>query len=181
MTKKYFQNHEMTGTTILLIAVFFLTLTTIHADICFAQTNNDTSIKCYKAIAKTVVHGTAAGLGEILKDVKTEKERIALIRTFISPIRFYPDNTGYFYVYRFNCVNIAHATQKDLQGKNLYDYKDSKGKYVIRELSAAARNGGGFVDFYWVKPGSQGEQKKLGYVEHIPGTDYFIGTGVYLP
>jgi signal transduction histidine kinase len=181
MMKKYFQNYVMMGTTILIIAVLFLTLTTINAADCFAKTDENTAIECNKDIAKNIVHATAAGLGEILKDVKTEEKRIALIRNFISPVRFYPDNSGYFYVYDFNCVNIAHATQKDLQGKNLYDHKDAKGKYVIRELSAAAKKGGGFVDFYWVKPGSKGEQKKLGYVERIPGTDYFIGTGVYLP
>jgi len=181
MMKKYFQNYGMIRTTILLIAVFFLTRTTINADTCFAQTNYKTSIECDKDIAKTIVHATASGLGEILKDVKTEKKRIALIRSFVSPIRFYPDNSGYFYVYDFNCVNIAHATQKDLQGKNLYDHKDAKGGYDIRALTAAAKNGGGFVDYYWLKPGSKGEQKKLGYVERIPGTNYYIGTGVYLP
>jgi signal transduction histidine kinase len=41
--------------------------------------------------------------------------------------------------------------------------------------------GGGYVEFYWVKPGFKTEFKKLGYVEPIPGTNYFIGTGVYLP
>lgn len=181
MMKKNFQKYRMIRTAILMVAVFFLTLTTITVNTCFAQEKEDGYIGCYKNIAKTIVHSTALGLGEVLKDVNIEKERIALIRKFISPIRFYADNTGYFYAYDFNCVNIAHATQKDLQGKNLYDHKDAKGKYVIRELSAAAKSGGGFVDFYWVKPGSKGEQKKLGYVERIPGTDYFIGTGVYLP
>ena len=181
MIKTYFHNYRMMKMAILLIAVFLLTLTTINTKACFALTNDDKFVECNKDIAKTVVHATALGLGEILKDVKTEEKRIALIRSFISPIRFYSDKSGYFYVYNFNCVNIAHATQKDLQGKNLYDHKDVKGKYVIRELSAAAKNGGGFVDFYWVKPGTKGEQKKTGYVEPIPGTDYFIGTGVYLP
>ena len=184
--KKCFQNYGMLGVAILLIAilliaVFFLTLTTINTGTCFAETNDNTVIECSKDIAKNIVHATALGLGEILKNVKAEDKRIALIRNFISPIRFYPDNSGYFYVYDFNCVNIAHATQKDLQDKNLYDHKDVKGKYVIRALSAAAKKGGGFVEFYWVKPGSKGEQKKMGYVEPIPGTDYFIGTGVYLP
>jgi signal transduction histidine kinase len=77
-------------------------------------------------------------------------------------------------------VNIAHARQKDLQGQNLYDYTDSKGMYVIRELAAMAQQGGGYVKFYWVKPGETGEKEKLGYVEPIPNTNYFIGTGVYL-
>ncbi|MFA7711690.1 MAG: cache domain-containing protein, partial [Candidatus Neomarinimicrobiota bacterium] len=49
-----------------------------------------------------------------------------------------------------------------------------------RELSAAAATGGGFVEFYWVKPGATGEKRKLGYVEPIKNTDYFIGTGVYM-
>ena len=164
-----------------LTAVFLFTLTMLPTGTCFAQGTDHKSIECQKEIAKTIVHGTALGLGEILRDVKGEKKRIALIRKFISPVRFYVDNTGYFYVYRFNCVNVAHATQKELQGKNLYKHKDAKGKYVIRELSDAAKTGGGFVDFYWLKPGAKGEQKKVGYVEPIPGTDYFIGTGVYLP
>ena len=181
MTRKYFQNHWMIDPTILIIAIFFFTLTTINADTCFAKTNEGQSIECNKDIAKNIVHAVALGLGQVLKDVKTENERIAIIRSFIGPIRFYQDNSGYFYVYNFKCVNVAHATQKDLQGRNLYDHKDVKGKCVIRELSAAAKKGGGFVDFYWVKPGSKGEQKKMGYVEPIPGTDYFIGTGVYLP
>jgi signal transduction histidine kinase len=139
------------------------------------------SIECYKETAKAVVHATAVGLGEILKGAKNEKERVDMIRSFVDPIRFYADKSGYFYVYDFSCLNIAHGADKNLQGKNLYDYKDVKGKFVIRELSAVAKKGGGFVDFYWVKPGSKDESKKLGYVESIPGTDYFIGSGVYLP
>jgi signal transduction histidine kinase len=138
-------------------------------------------VGCYKETARTITHGVAVGLGDVLKTIKEERERINLIRTFIGPVRFYSDQSGYFYVYDFKCVNIAHAMQKDLVGKNLYDYKDGKGKYVIRELSAAAKKGGGFVEYFWVKPGSKGEVRKLGYVEAIPGTDYFIGTGVYLP
>ena len=103
-----------------------------------------------------------------------------MIRAFIAPIRFYPDKSGYFYVYDFNCINIAHATQKNLPGKNLKNHQDTRKNFVIRELCAAAKKGGGFVEYYWVKPGEKGEHRKLGYVEAIPNTPYFIGTGVYL-
>ena len=133
-----------------------------------------------KKIAKAVVHTHAVMLGEVGKDFDTEEERIDFIRTAIDSVRFYDDQSGYFYVYNYDCVNIAHATQKDLVGQNLYDYTDCKGKYVIRELSAAAAVGGGFVEYYWIKPGSSGEKLKLGYVEPIPQSDYFIGTGVYM-
>ncbi len=134
----------------------------------------------HKEISRTMVHAVAAGLGGALANLKNENERIELIRSFVAPIRFDSDKSGYFYVYDSKCVNIAHAIQQELQGKNLYNYQDTKGKYVIRALYEAAKNGGGFVSFHWVKPGEQKESAKLGYVEPIPGTDYFIGTGVYL-
>lgn len=163
------------------LSIFILCLIFFIGHTGMVQATDGAGIECSKETAKTVVHSIAVGLGEMLKGVKIEKERIDIIRKFIDPIRFYTDGSGYFYVYDSNCVNIAHATQKELQGKNLRDYKDGKGKFVIRELSAAAKNGGGFVEYYWVKPGSGAEVRKLGYVEPIPGTDYFIGTGVYLP
>lgn len=133
----------------------------------------------YEEVAKTAVHNAAVGLGAVLQKMEAA-EQISFLRTFITPIRFYPDSTGYFYIYDYDCVNIAHAIQKDLEGKNLYDHRDSKGKYVVRELSAAAANGGGFVEFFWQKLNDLTEYRKLGYVEPIPGTDYFIGSGVYL-
>ena len=134
-----------------------------------------------KDIAQATVHSVAVGLGALLQGVKDGEERVRDIQAFIDPVRFYPDKSGYFYVYNYDCVNVAHATQKDLVGKNLYAYTDTQGKFVIRELAAAAQRGGGFVEYYWVKPGLTGEHSKIGYVEPIPNTKYFIGTGVYLP
>jgi len=147
---------------------------------CDNATGTDDDLEWNKKIAVAVVHSHAAMLGAVLKDISDEQERIGMVRTAIDSVRFYDDQSGYFYVYNYDCVNIAHATQKNLLGQNLYDYTDTKGKYVIRELSAMAQAGGGFVEFYWIKPGSTGEKRKLGYVEPIPGTDYFIGTGVYM-
>lgn len=138
------------------------------------------AIEWNKKIALAVVHTNARMLSNGLKNLTNEQERINYIRAAIDSVRFYDDQSGYFYVYDYNCINIAHATQKELQGQNLYDHQDTKGKYVIRELSSASRNGGGYVEFYWIKPGTTGEKLKLGYVEPIPYTNYFIGTGVYL-
>lgn len=132
-----------------------------------------------KKEAALLVHVVAVGLGGQCEGTADAAKQIALIRAFIDPIRFFPDGSGYFYVYDYNCVNIAHATQKELLGKDLSDYRDGKGKFAIREASKLARSGGGFMEYYWVKPGATGEHKKIGYVEPIPGTNYFIGAGVY--
>jgi len=133
-----------------------------------------------KQIAVAYVHSYAVSIGEAVLEMNDDATKIAYIRRAIDPIAFYEDNSGYFYVYDFDCVNIAHARQKDLQGQNLYDFQDSRGNYVIRLLSAMAQSGGGFVEYWWIKPGETGEKRKLGYVEAIPNTNYFIGSGVYL-
>lgn len=86
------------------------------------------------------------------------------------------------YVYTFSCLNVAHAAQRDLEGKNLTDYQDVRGKYPCREAAELSRKqGGGFLEFHWPRPGMAGEHRKLGYVESIPRMNYWIGSGVYLP
>jgi signal transduction histidine kinase len=137
-------------------------------------------LACAAQVARAAVHTAAAGLSGLLKTLPDEAARLSALRAFVDAVRFYSDKTGYFYAYDSRCVNVAHATQKDLVGKNLYDHRDRAGKYVIRELLAAAKQGGGFVEFFWEKPGATGTHKKLGYVEPIPGTDWFIGAGVYM-
>jgi len=162
----------------LLLAVLMLmpscskdeTTTSGHAD----------NLSWNKQIAVAYVHSYATVLGEAVLELTSDSARIVFIRKATDPISFYPDSSGYFYVYDYNCVNIAHAKQKNLQNQNLYNYTDTKGKFVIRELSIMAQSGGGYVEFYWIKPGDAGEKKKLGYVEPIPNTNYFIGSGVYL-
>ena len=166
-----------------MFASFLLTLL-IAA--CKKETKSDSSVdeaalNANKKTAVAVVHASAVGLGQLLITMPDSSAKVMSIRTYIDSIRFYEDKSGYFYVYNYQCINIAHATQKDLLLKDLYNYQDSRGKYVIRELSAAASRGGGFVEYYWIKPGETGEKLKIGYVEPIPGTNFFIGTGVYVP
>lgn len=130
--------------------------------------------------AQTVLHAASAGLGGICGQEQDQNEQLRIIRAYIEPIRFLEDSTGYFFVYDYDCVCVAHATQKDIVGKDLTDHQDKKGTYVIQTLRDMAQAGGGAVEFYWPKPGVDGVYKKMGYVEPIPGTDFFIGTGVYV-
>ncbi len=165
----------------LFILVMLMGLYSCEKDEDSKNGNEEEIIANNKTVAQVAVHCSAVGLGQVLTQFADSARKVECIRQYIDPIRFYDDSSGYFYVYNFSCVNIAHATQKDLQGQNLYNYQDSHGNYVIRELAAAALNGGGFVEYYWIKPGSEGEHRKIGYVEPIKNTDFFIGTGVYLP
>ena len=168
------------------LKTLFLILFPIYVSLRFISCEGEDEISDHeklewnKQIAVAYVHSFAISIGAAVTDLKDDSTKIKFIRRAIDPISFYADNSGYFYVYNFDCLNIAHARQKDLQGKDLYNYTDTRGKFVIRELSAMAKKGGGYVEFYWIKPGDTGEKKKLGYVEPIPNTPYFIGSGVYL-
>jgi methyl-accepting chemotaxis protein len=74
-------------------------------------------------------------------------------------------------------INVP-PNKKD-NGKNLIGLKDPKGVPFIRQLVEQARAGGGFVNYLFEKPG-QGLQPKIAYAVVIPGTDFLVGTGVYL-
>ncbi|WP_031479269.1 methyl-accepting chemotaxis protein [Maridesulfovibrio frigidus] len=120
----------------------------------------------------------ALSLGEELKIIKGDNERLEFIRHALDPIRYEKDSSGYFFVYK-GTVNMVMPPKKSLQGKDLKGLKDQNGLYVIQELDKVAHNGGGYVAYDFEKPGA-GIQPKISYAQMIPGTDLWIGTGVYI-
>ncbi len=147
---------------------------------CTTAGTEDKDLEWNKQIAKAYVHSYAVSIGEAVLEMDDDSTTIGYIRRAIDPISFYPDNSGYFFVYDMDGLNIAHARQKDLQDQDLWDFQDSRDNYVIRKLSSMAQDGGGYVEYWWIKPEETGEHRKLGYVEIIPNTNFFIGSGVYL-
>ncbi len=127
---------------------------------------------------KVACHTAALVLGHAVENIKEDNEKITVIRSLIDDIRFETDKSGYYFVYT-GTVNIALPPKKEIQGKDLGGLKDKNDVYFVRALFEGARNGGGFVEYVFSKPGA-GDIPKLGYSEMIPGTDMWIGTGVYL-
>ena len=68
----------------------------------------------------------------------------------------------------------------DFEGTNKFDLKDAQGKYLIRELIVAARAGGGYVEYDFVKPGAQTPSPKIGYAAPFKPWNMVIGTGIYV-
>ncbi len=127
---------------------------------------------------KVATHSIAVAIGKSLEKIENEQEKIELIRLAVDDIRFEQDKSGYFFVYQ-NTTNVALPPKKELQGKDLKNTKDANGVYLVKELRDLSKNGGGFLTWIWPKPGA-GDVSKLGYAEMIPGSDFWIGTGVYL-
>jgi TRAP-type uncharacterized transport system substrate-binding protein len=85
----------------------------------------------------------------------------------------------YPFIYDLTGINVAHGANITLIGKNLIDFKDQNGKFLIRELVEAAKSktGNGWVDYRWVNPTNQKVEDKSAYVERMG--DYLVGVGIY--
>jgi len=131
---------------------------------------------------KLATNSVAHILGKRLEGVTDDKERAEAIAAYINTFRFEEDKSGYFFVYRGTTV-FVHPVQPALVGKDLGNTKDVNGVFYVRELSEAAKKGGGFVSFVFGKPqpnGTVADAPKLAYVEMIPGTDLWVSTGIYI-
>ncbi|WP_321403138.1 methyl-accepting chemotaxis protein [Maridesulfovibrio sp.] len=135
-------------------------------------------VRGHKDKIEVATQAAADMLAAHIKDINGEDEKIAYVRKVVDHFRFEKDKSGYFFVYRGTTV-ITVPTKKSLQGKDLGGAKDKNGVYFVKELSEVAHAGGGFVEYVFDKPG-KGLQPKLAYATMIPGSDLWIGTGVYI-
>ena len=123
-------------------------------------------------------HTMAATLGALIDPNKSTDENDEVLRKAIDQTRFESDKSGYFFVYR-GTVCVVQPVSKDRVGKDLANTADPNGVKFISELNKKAHQGGGYVYYVREKPGG-GSIPKISYSEMIPGTDCWIGTGVYI-
>ena len=82
---------------------------------------------------------------------------------------------------------LFHGGDPYQEGRTVLELTDVNGVKVTRELLAAAKRGGGFVEYHWDDPSVKGDEAtgspKLSYTEgfHLPGRDQFfiVGAGIY--
>jgi methyl-accepting chemotaxis protein len=131
-----------------------------------------------KAKVQVASHAMAIAVGHAIENLPDTEQKKQTIRRLLDDAIFETDRSGYFFVYQ-GTVNVAMPVKHELVGKDLADTKDKNDVYVIRELGDKAKGGGGFVEYIWPKPGA-GDVPKVSYAEMIPGTDMWLGTGVYI-
>ena len=81
-------------------------------------------------------------------------------------------------------VSVCHPVRDDLVGQDQTNLQDANGKYIIREMLAAASSpeGRGWVDYVWPRPGEATATPKAAYVVAVTGPDgkrYVVGSGAY--
>lgn len=85
----------------------------------------------------------------------------------------------YIYAYDFNSTTLAHPFSPEKIGLSRIDEPDAFGNPYAYKFIDAARNGSGFVRFYYLNPvHNRTIESKLGYVKKV-NEDWWLGSGVY--
>ena len=87
------------------------------------------------------------------------------------------------YIFVYNCdqgTMSAHPMKASLIGKNIMQIKDTKDNEFFSSLCAESQKAnGGWVEYWWPKPGAEEGSRKISYTIGVPNTPYQVGAGVY--
>jgi cytochrome c len=88
----------------------------------------------------------------------------------------------YVFACSMNNKLLAHPYMKSMVGQDVSDFRDLKGRAVFQEFRKVAdEKGSGWVDYWWKKPGENGEFSKTGYIKRIPEHNMYLVVGYYKP
>ncbi|WP_295407193.1 cache domain-containing protein [uncultured Thiocystis sp.] len=90
------------------------------------------------------------------------------------------------YVFVYSCredVMIAHPLRPDLVGKPILRMRDDKDQPLFQHLcQASANQDGGWVEYWWPKPGEAKASRKISYTQSAAvsfKSDIRVGAGIY--
>ncbi|BAL23774.1 methyl-accepting chemotaxis protein [Azoarcus sp. KH32C] len=87
----------------------------------------------------------------------------------------------YFFITDMVPHTLMHPIKPELDGKDMRDTADPKGKHLFVEfVDVVRKSGSGYVDYLWPKPGSNEPQPKLSYVKGFAPWGWIVGSGVYV-
>jgi methyl-accepting chemotaxis protein len=122
--------------------------------------------------AKEEYEAVQAGTASVADAQKRALARIGRLR--------YGSN-DYFWVNDMQPRMVMHPMKPAMNGTDIAGFKDPNGKALFVEMvDVVKKDGAGFVDYEWPKPGFDKPQPKLSYVASFAPWGWVIGTGVYI-
>jgi methyl-accepting chemotaxis protein len=108
----------------------------------------------------------------------TEAEAKEQARTLLRPLRFGPGD--YFFVFNENGVTEMLGPKTELEGQQRIDETDANGFHFMRAMIETAKNGGGFNELLWTRPGEKTPVTKINYTVFVPAWHWVVGSGVFI-
>ena len=88
----------------------------------------------------------------------------------------------YIWIHDMDGVMLMHPIKYKMEGKRLIGLKDAKGKRFFTVMNKVAKKqGAGWIDYMWPKPGDKSPSQKVSYVKlcHVDGQELIVGCGIY--
>ncbi len=136
--------------------------------------------KAYENELQSVVNLAFSSVQSIYDEPgQSEEEKKAQALKIIKNMRYADGN--YLWINDMKPNMVMHPIKPEMDGKDLSTYKDPKGKFLFNEfVKVCDKDGQGFVDYMWPKPGHSQPVPKLSFVRLFKPWGWVIGTGVYL-
>ncbi len=111
----------------------------------------------------------------LMSEEEAQQKAIASIQN----LRF--DGSNYLWINNLEPRMIMHPIKPELNGKSMASVKDPNGKALFSDIVQLCRKQGqGFVEYTWDKPGSDKPVAKISYVQKLPQWNWIIGAGTYM-
>ncbi|TAV99368.1 HAMP domain-containing protein [Rhizobium ruizarguesonis] len=108
----------------------------------------------------------------------TREQAQAAAKDVIGAMRYGAD--GYFWINDMHPTMVMHPIKPALNGTDISQMKDPTGKFLFVEfVNKVKKDGKGFVDYLWPKPGADEPVLKYSYVAGFEPWGWIVGTGVY--
>ncbi len=128
-----------------------------------------------------MAHTLATNIYNQYKNTKTALEIEEIIKNALVNIRF-NNGRGYFFIYSLDYRCVLLPINRKVEGTNFYNFKDTKGMYITREIiKQIKQKSQGYLTWWYNKPDDENKAyEKIGYNKHFKPLNWFIGTGEYI-
>ncbi|MBL0627926.1 methyl-accepting chemotaxis protein [Aeromonas jandaei] len=153
---------------------YMLSRSDLESDLVVAR---EKAIKDRKALLSSYIMMAQTAINAVysLPDSPENRQKV---KELLRPLRYSSD--GYFFVYDFEGNTILLPVRTELEGKNRWNDKDAKGKFLIQEILNSARQGDGFTEYWTAKPSIGRDAPKLAFTLVLDKYQWIIGTGFYI-
>jgi signal transduction histidine kinase len=152
-----------------------------HNYIVYEKKNSESHLKKLIKIKVQEAHNIMIYIYEKYKKNESKEQILERIKDALRNYRF-NNGRGYFYIYEKTGKNIMLPPLPDMEGKNFWNHKDSKGTFIIQDMvSLLEKEKEPFYEWYWYKPNENKiQKKKIGIAKEFKPYNLFVGTGEYI-
>ena len=162
--------------TVAMSIVINLQLESVEAEVSHYQETlteeRQNNIKDAATVAQAVIEDIVSRLG-------TSDEAKVAARHALKNARFSDGGSGYFFMFDGDGTYIVHSLKPKAEGTSGLGLVDPNGVKITQGLRSKAKQGGGFIEYVYDKPGASSPQPKIAYSAPISGSSWFLGTGLY--